>query len=491
MKFSLSNAVKKIAIGLGIVFALLFAAAILLIKILDIGSGEAIATVAPNSGDTGHAVADGTFIQWWMVKDWDDGRWAEECAILKEAGMKYIVLAPTAFYKGVGTSGKPVTQTIYPTKLKGFEVLRDDKGHKYPDIIDACLRNARKAGMKVFLGLNFSDEWWKKGSDASWIYSRVEEGNQIAAELWEMYKGKYPDAFYGWYWCWEVDNTNFRLLDFNNSKKVLADAIRLQLDYLEKNGMRLPFMIAPYMDWKLGIPWMYAKMWEYVFTNSGMKEGDIFCPQDCIGSGNLKMDNYAVWFAQLRKAVDRSNGISLWVNVETFNIQDWSSATMDRFVKQLNDLKPYVDGIMTFAYSHYYSPGIIDSGFHETYMEYVRTGKLETIPPSAPENLQAAKEDDGTVLLEWSASSDNIGVCGYYVFRNGERIAKLQAGRDDGGEGKKSAGTGIVDKPQAQAGARIIYEVQAYDFAGNLSEKAGPAVVRIAAGMPADLTSKD
>ena len=39
----------------------------------------------------------GTFMQWWLVKEWDDNAWKEEFKALTELGMEYIVLTPTAF----------------------------------------------------------------------------------------------------------------------------------------------------------------------------------------------------------------------------------------------------------------------------------------------------------------------------------------------------------------------------------------------------------
>jgi len=408
-----------------------------------------------------NARTDGSFIQWWLVKDWDDTRWLKEYQVLKEAGMNYIVLAPTALY----TTGKK-TKTIYPTKLDWCETMMEDSGSEYPDVVDACLRNAQKAGIKVFLGLNFSDEWWSKRRDAEWIYARMREGNGIADELWDRYRSKYPQAFYGWYWCWEVDNAYFKRFDFYNSMNILTNAIKIQIDHLDAKNRHLPFMLAPYMDWKLGTPKDYAQMWKYVFANSGISGGDIFCPQDCIGAGGLRMDNYVKWFAELRKAVDTKPGLEMWVDTETFDSTDWTGVTIDRFVKQMKELQPYVDNFISFAYSHYYSPNIVDSDFHKTYMQYVNTGELETILPSTPLDLKAKILADGTVDLSWSESTDNMGVCGYYVYCNGKRIANRQVQRHT--ESSPEAVNHMVDTIQ-KSDIAYIYEIQAYDFAGNTS----------------------
>src|SRR6185369_14763274 len=47
----------------------------------------------------------------------------------------------------------------------------------------------------------------------------------------------------------------------------------------------------------------------------------------------------------------------------------------------------------------------------------------DTIPPTAPTNLAAPSVMWNQVNLSWTASTDNVGVTGYRVFRNGTQIA--------------------------------------------------------------------
>ena len=58
-----------------------------------------------------------------------------------------------------------------------------------------------------------------------------------------------------------------------------------------------------------------------------------------------------------------------------------------------------------------------------------------------------------SILLRWTASTDNVGVAGYNVYRNGTKIGT-------------SATTSYVD-PTAVAGTTYSYTVTAYDAAGN------------------------
>ena len=462
-----------------LVFCFIFILIIMLLGFLPKKSNKQVETVyftseMSQSKSASHPIANGTFIQWWMVERWTDEIWDRECQILMEAGMRYIILAPTAFLRKDEATGHERVLTIYTTQQKDFGIMKDENGLDYPDVVDACLKSASKYGLKVFLGLNFSDEWWIKNNDAKWLQDRVREGNRVAEELWRLYRPVYGDTLYGWYWCWEVDDFYFRSGSLPDPKQVLADAIKAQIDFMEASGIRLPLMLSPYMDWRLGTPEGYGRMWEYVLANSGLKAGDIFSPQDCIGSRKLTMNNFTRWFAQLRKAANIVPGLRLWANTETFDIRDWTSAPLKRVIRQMNDVSPYVDDWVTFAYSHYYSPNVIMPGYHQTYTEYVKTGTLEEIPPSAPTGITGKFLRDGQLQLSWEPSLDNVGVCGYYIFKNGYQIAKIQVLRANSPETVEGPATSVIlEEMEIQSWETDVFEIQAFDFAGNVSDKAG------------------
>ncbi len=463
--------------------------------------------------DNIHATAEGTFIQWWLVQDWDEKAWFREFAALKEAGMKYIILGPTAFYKGNLLSGTGSTSVIFPMQSpmqspmqqspglqipawlpglqvseaqpeaqlseqlveqpvahpSGFLTIRRADGTDYPDVVDICLRTAKEFGFRVFIGLNYSDDWWNSQYSREWVTARVNEGNRLADELWRRYYDKYAGTFYGWYWCWEVNNSLLRQFNLLNSWEVLAETLRMQTEYLEKTGKRLPVMLSPFMDRRFGSPRINAEMWKYVFARSGLREGDVFCPQDSIGSGGLNIDDLPVWFAELRKSVDTLPGLKFWSDTETFVSSDWSGAPINRFVRQMQAVSPYVDKQITFAYSHYYSPNIVNDGFHKTYTGYVKSGILDKDAPTAPKGFSAVPGSDGKAYLKWESSSDNIGVCGYYVYRNGKMVANLQVPRKSMTDDQQEAPVSMEDVyPDAQK--TYSYEIKAYDFAGNVSQ---------------------
>ena len=81
----------------------------------------------------------------------------------------------------------------------------------------------------------------------------------------------------------------------------------------------------------------------------------------------------------------------------------------------------------------------------------------DTTPPSAPTWVSVVPATS-SVALSWNAATDNIGVAGYYVYRNGSNLSSASA----------LTGTAYTDRGLI-AGNTFTYKVAAYDAAGNLS----------------------
>lgn len=87
----------------------------------------------------------------------------------------------------------------------------------------------------------------------------------------------------------------------------------------------------------------------------------------------------------------------------------------------------------------------------------------DDVPPTAPQNLRTTAVTYANVALAWDASTDNLGVTGYTVYRDGVSIATTTAlTYNDTASGQSSTHT---------------YEVDAYDQASNHSAKSNAIVV--------------
>jgi hypothetical protein len=87
----------------------------------------------------------------------------------------------------------------------------------------------------------------------------------------------------------------------------------------------------------------------------------------------------------------------------------------------------------------------------------------DTQPPSAPTGLTAGTVTSSKVPLSWTASTDDQGVAGYRVFREGTQVGEV-------------AGTSFTDTTVA-ASTSYTYTVKAFDGAGNVSEASAPLTV--------------
>jgi chitodextrinase len=84
----------------------------------------------------------------------------------------------------------------------------------------------------------------------------------------------------------------------------------------------------------------------------------------------------------------------------------------------------------------------------------------DNIPPTAPD-LTATVNSTAKITLNWSGTTDNVGVTGYRVFRDGAQLAEV-------------SGTSYVDTT-VSPNTTYSYTVVALDAAGNVSPPSVPA----------------
>ena len=82
----------------------------------------------------------------------------------------------------------------------------------------------------------------------------------------------------------------------------------------------------------------------------------------------------------------------------------------------------------------------------------------DSTPPSTPTGLAGSNVTQTSVDLSWNASSDNVGVTGYDVFRGGTKMATVTS--------RSSSQTGLA------CGTTYTLGVVAFDAAGNRSQQA-------------------
>ncbi len=107
--------------------------------------------------------------------------------------------------------------------------------------------------------------------------------------------------------------------------------------------------------------------------------------------------------------------------------------------------------ITSLAYINKYSDVVGDAAVSNISLN----APADTTPPSQPAGLTATAVSTSQINLSWNASSDNVGVAGYNIYRNGTKVGS-------------STTTSYTDSALS-ASTTYSYTVAAYDAAGNVS----------------------
>jgi hypothetical protein len=86
----------------------------------------------------------------------------------------------------------------------------------------------------------------------------------------------------------------------------------------------------------------------------------------------------------------------------------------------------------------------------------------DTIAPVCPTGLLATATTSSSIALNWTASTDNVGVAGYKIYRNGSQT--------------NTATTNAFNDAGLSSSTTYTYTVSAYDAAGNNSTQSTAAV---------------
>jgi len=133
----------------------------------------------------------------------------------------------------------------------------------------------------------------------------------------------------------------------------------------------------------------------------------------------------------------------------------------------------YTDNALTPGtnYSYTVSAGDAAGNFSAQSTALATSTLADTVAPSVPANLNSTGQTPTTISLSWSASTDNVSVAGYKLYRGGVLIATQP--------GLTYTDTGLT------SGTSYSYTVAAYDAVGNTSAQS-TAKVQATTTVPGD-----
>jgi hypothetical protein len=300
----------------------------------------------------------GSFTQPWCVDQYDtQAAWDAEFSAMQSAGIDLWI------YQWTGDSVKRTT--IYPTTIAGWQ-----QSSAY-DQVEMALSTARRYGIKVYMGLAFSDQWWgKEGSDRDWLMAEAKAMNSVADELYANYFSRYPETFAGWYINWEMDNVaGYNTLP--SHKRNMIEALEAVSGHLESLNQNLPSGIAPFFNSKFGVG---PRRWQYFWLDVLRKTSvDILMLQDGVGVNHATVEQLPEWFQAVCDAAHAA-GKQCWSDLENFSETEpniFVPAPTERVIAQHQAVAPYVDRIITFSFISYMSPAYgVDEKYLAGYQAY-------------------------------------------------------------------------------------------------------------------------
>ena len=306
--------------------------------------------------------ARGSFLQAWYCADWDDARWDEETAFLREAGAEYLILQNLAYLDEAGE-----WVAWYPSALPELA------GKAACDVLGGALKSCAKAGIRVFAGLADFADWWNLSGFSPQYDTVCGVMTRMQREIYETYAPVYGETLYGWYFVPEIDN----VLPMKLAVPVIARGLNRVLETATALDPEMPVMLSPYYSESLTVPSVLATlpMWQSFVNLVKFRDGDIFCPQDAVGAGWTKEENLEKVWKMYAAAVEACPAaLRLWANCECFTAGENGNvpAPLDRFVRQLETASRYAEEIVCFSLDHFYSP-FADDAAYRAYLDYLGT----------------------------------------------------------------------------------------------------------------------
>jgi hypothetical protein len=401
----------------------------------------------------------GSFIQPQLPDQWNGHQWNQEYTYMGNACLSQLVLQWSA--------DSLAHTTVYPTSLTvaGYTYTQST----VHDVVGNALHYGDENGVQVYIGLQTNSDWFVNyANDSAWLNNEATIAEALANEIWTKY-GNHA-SFSGWYLTFEVDNLNEQnQSQWNN----LVSFYTTVGNYLHNLSPGLPVIIAPFYNANLGssaeTPAQWTTMWEYILGNSPL---DILALQDGVGADHATASQLPAWYQATQTAINHSaRHMLFWSDAETYvNVSGLNPMFTSQLVADMTAEDPYVSNFLSFSFNHYMSPQQVNPVFYNTYLNYLNTQTVETTPPSAPTSLSAAAVNSLTINLSWTASTDNIGIAGYQIYRNGALITSLY-----------QTGTTYSDS-QLNPSTAYTYQVLAFDGAGNVSTASNTASASTPAG---------
>ncbi|MCG3113116.1 MAG: DNRLRE domain-containing protein [Candidatus Manganitrophus sp. SB1] len=158
------------------------------------------------------------------------------------------------------------------------------------------------------------------------------------------------------------------------------------------------------------------------------------------------------------EAINKTLGNKVWDI--TAMVREWMSSPASNFGLLVNsDATKGADRYRTFASMEHPTANL------RPYLSITYSASTaDTSAPTAPTGLTATAASSSQINLSWNVSTDNVGVTGYRIYRNGTQVGTTTL--------RNYSNAGLA------ADTAYSYTVAAYDAAGNLSAQSAAVSTR-------------
>ncbi|MEG0457821.1 MAG: DUF4434 domain-containing protein, partial [Oscillospiraceae bacterium] len=425
----------------------------------------------------------GTFVQPWLYKNWDEQRAENEFKRMNELGIDTLIMGDTAI--------KDDKWTIeYPSKIDDFNNA-NFKSDNVKYLLDLC----KKYKIKLYLGIGMDKTWNTSVADLTtkegqqWFEQSMEISVKMVKELYDLYKKDYNDVFCGYYFVYEIFNNKQWNDEIKRKEivKTLSNGFNFIINRINQIDKNMPLIFSTFStnDQNFATKENTQKFYTEFISATNFRKVDVISPMDNCGGGGQTINSLDEWTTVYYNAVKFNNDkLLLWSNCESFiqpsNLESgsWTTAPLNRFIKQLEITSKYSSKIISFSYPHYMSPYNTISGFDKAYENYLKTGKIDTTPPSIIKRVKTEIIDD-SLVVRWTPAEDEFDIAQYKISKLNsyskqfDLYAENLVGREDGKglELNTLLKCSFIDKYYNKK-SKNVYIIEAMDCSGNFSEKA-------------------
>ncbi len=314
-----------------------------------------------------------TFLQGWLCREWTAERWQLEFEAAKDAGFSAMILQSVCDLSYTPSEANTDKQdhnqyqltnayAMYPSDI---EYLQDCtlSSQNNGDALAYAFEAAEATDMQIYLGTVNDDRWWQYGwgephkdNDNTPYFSQWAEENgtlcaALIAEMYERYGQEYPEQLAGFYYVNEIWNMDAACAQTDDGyyAEVIGENINASLSACRQ----LPLMISPFFNPDLSTAEQYGHFWKDIFKTTNFRDGDIYAPQDG-GGGERSAAMIREWAMAQYDAVQTEDGLTFWLNHETFNL-DGTSKSISVLRENVAATADLAQNRIVFSWNHYYN----------------------------------------------------------------------------------------------------------------------------------------